>query len=91
MKVGGDADFEDAVFQGKASFNNADIGRDFIIKGAKFTNHNLVVSFADMKIKNRLWLENAIFKGGVDFSRVDIEGNCEEIGATPKKKFLSCS
>jgi hypothetical protein len=85
MKVGGDAYFVDASFDGIADFAWADIASNFKAQGAKFWNTGAAggrgywrkdaADFRGIKVGGDADFDLAMFKGPVSFVQADIKGD----------------
>jgi hypothetical protein len=72
MKVGGDARFDAAVFDGPVSFAGADIMGNFQAIGAKFRCPEKAADLSSMKVRGIYTLLNAaVFDGPVYFFKAD--------------------
>jgi hypothetical protein len=80
MKVGVDADFSGALFEGQASFARADIAGDFNAFKARFQNEQLA-GFLRMKVGGSAVFNRASFKGQAGFAEADIASNFNASGA----------
>ena len=77
MKVGGDAIFSAAMFEGWANFAGAYVASNFQAVGAKFQNKEKTASFNPMKVGGDASFDKAMFEGPVNFTGADIAGNFE--------------
>src|SRR5439155_1429064 len=68
MKVGHDAFFKKAIFEGPVDFSEADIASQFGTGEAKFQNKEKTAIFNGMKVGGAAFFDNAVFEGPVDFS-----------------------
>ena len=85
MKVGGDAFFDHAVFEGPASFFGTDIAGNFNAEAAKFQKS---ASFA-MKVGGSASFSNAVFEGPVQFIWTDIAGDFNAVSAKFQNKYMA--
>src|SRR6266566_2250168 len=72
MKVGHDAFFRKAVFEGSADFVGVGITSDFVADDAQFKNKEQGADFNSMKVGHTASFTKAVFEGPVDFVRAEI-------------------
>ena len=63
MKVGGDASFNNAVFEGPVMFLQADITGSFMVGKAKFRDKETGANFSGMKVGGDAFFNDAVFDG----------------------------
>jgi len=85
MKVGGDADFNGALFEGPVDFVRADIKGGFTAFKAKFQNKKQA-NFASMKTGGRASFYGALFKGTAQFGEAEIASDFDALDATFQNK-----
>src|SRR6266550_6829763 len=71
MKVGNTAFFKNAVFEGTAHFDFANIACGFVASTAHFYNPESAASFSGFKAGQIALFQHAVFEGPVDFSDAD--------------------
>ena len=86
MKVGHDAFFRKAVFEGSADFVGVGITSDFVADDAQFKNKKQGADFNGMKVGETASFKKAVFEGRVEFDAADIAGNFEADGAQFRSK-----
>ena len=86
MKVGADAFFRKAVFEGPVNFAAADIGGAFSADQAQFKNKEQEATFDSMKVGHTAFFTKAVFEGPVDFITADFASNFEANEAQFKNK-----
>jgi hypothetical protein len=87
MKVGGDASFNDAVFEGPVSFILADIASNFSGHEAKFQNKEKGANFSSIKIRGyAFFLGGAVFEGAANFASANIASTFAAPGAKFQNK-----
>ena len=85
MKVGGNAFFTGAVFEGPVNFGLADIVGNFVANEAQFKNKEQGTTFNRMKV-GRASFTKTMFEGPADFYMVDIAGEFRADEAQFKSK-----
>lgn len=85
MKVGGDAFFDNAVFEGPAAFFGTDIAGNFNAGWAKFQQS---APFA-MKVGGSASFHYAVFEGPVQFGGTDIAGDFDALSAKFQNKYMA--
>src|SRR5207249_4994400 len=85
VRVGGDAFFRRAVFEGLVNFLDADMAGQFVADEAQFKNKEQRTSFNRMKV-GRASFTKTMFEGPADFYMVDIAGEFRADEAQFKSK-----
>ncbi len=91
MKVGHDAFFRKAVFEGSADFVGVGITSDFVADDAQFKNKEQGADFNSMKVRETASFKKAVFEGPVGFGSADIVSNFEAQNAQFKNKEQGAS
>ena len=91
MKVGHDAFFRKAVFEGSADFVGVGITSDFVTDDAQFKNKEQGADFNSMKVRETASFKKAVFEGPVGFGSADIVSNFEAQNAQFKNKEQGAS
>ena len=89
MKVGGDAIFKAAVFQGQVDFTGAEIVGDFTVKKALFQGKDNQAKFQSMKVAGLAIFDGARFEGQVDVYFADFGSLDLSNASLPKVEGLS--
>jgi len=84
IKVGGQANFDGAIFQGTVKFANANVRKDFTAEGAQFNGEQVIFDGCTL---GKADFDQAVFRGQVDFVRSRISdlflGNRKGRGQEP--------
>src|SRR6266705_1429843 len=91
MKVGHDAFFRKAVFEGSADFVGVGITSDFVADDAQFKNKEQGADFNSMKVRETASFKEAVFEGPVGFGSAYIVSNFEAQNAQFKNKEQGAS
>jgi hypothetical protein len=75
MKVGGDANIADAVFEGWVQFSRVNIASDFEAIGTKFQNKESGADFRGTRVGGNAVFNGAVFEGVAQFDAAEIAGN----------------
>jgi hypothetical protein len=86
MKVGGDATFDGAVFEGPVNFGSANIIGGFAANDAKFQNKEKAANFNGMKVGGYAFFNGAVFEGVAYFFLADIVGSFGVLNAKFQNK-----
>jgi uncharacterized protein YjbI with pentapeptide repeats len=73
MKAGGAVLFDDAVLDGAATFENAQLG-DFRLDGAHFNGMKAEITFSRLKVAGYMSLKKTIFVGPVNLTNAELGG-----------------
>ena len=72
VRVGGDAFFRRAVFEGLVNFLDADMAGQFVADEAQFKNKEQTAYFGRMKVRGLASFRTVVFEGPVDFGAADV-------------------
>ena len=91
LKVGVDAFFGEAVFEGPVDFGGAEIQGMLNLAGARFAAPDQEANFNGLSVGQSASLKNAIFEGAVDLTGARMGGEFNLAGsrfASPEKKAM---